>query len=293
MAVSQAEAAFAFSMAGKRAVLATMHGKERVIRPLLEGALGLKVVLPDRFDTDRFGTFSREVERTGSQLDAAHAKIEAAFGHDRQAQVAIASEGSFGPHPFIPFVPLGREIIVIRDRETGLELIGHHADLSTNFAHATVETVDAAEAFAHRIGFPGHGVMVIGLSNGNPAPDRFLRKDVRTASELSEGVREALMLCGAAHIETDMRAHRNPTRMRAIKRAAVDLVRRYRILCPRCARPGFAVTERLAGLPCAWCGAPTNALRAEVSVCAGCGHRIERPVEAASADPGQCPVCNP
>ena len=56
------------------AVLATMHGKERVIAPILEQGLGLRVALALGLDTDRFGTFSREVERTGSQLDAARAK---------------------------------------------------------------------------------------------------------------------------------------------------------------------------------------------------------------------------
>lgn len=293
MAVAQLKAASAFSVAGKRAVLATMHGKERVIRPLLEDGMGLQVVLPNGFDTDRFGTFSREIERTGSQLDAARAKIEAAFEHDRQAKVAIASEGSFGPHPQIFFAPVGREIVVMRDRESGLELIGHHADLSTNFAHEAVETVRTATAFAERIGFPRQGLIVIGMSEGNPAPDRYLRKDVRTFVELSQGVKDALALCGAAHLETDMRAHRNPTRMRAIRRATINLDRIYRSPCPQCARPGFAVTEHLAGLPCAWCGGPTLALRAEVSVCGGCGHRLERPVEAAAADPGQCPCCNP
>jgi len=46
-------------------------------------------------------------------------------------------------------------------------------------------------------------------------------------------------------------------------------------------------------LPCSWCGEPTNGLRAEVMVCAGCAHRIERLVKAATADPGQCSDCNP
>ncbi|KPQ01208.1 MAG: Zinc ribbon domain [Rhodobacteraceae bacterium HLUCCA12] len=149
------------------------------------------------------------------------------------------------------------------------------------------------EGVAERIGFPRHGLIVIGLSDSSPAPEKYLRKDVRTSAELPQSVSEARALCGAAHVETDMRAHRNPTRMRAIKRATIDLVRIYRSPCPQCARPGFVVTERLAGLACAWCGEPTHAPRAEVSVCAGCGHRIERPVEAASADPGQCPGCNP
>ena len=41
------------------AVLATMHGKERAIAPLLQRTLGLAVKVPPGLDTDRFGTFSR------------------------------------------------------------------------------------------------------------------------------------------------------------------------------------------------------------------------------------------
>jgi hypothetical protein len=281
-----------FSVAGKRAVLATMHGKERVIRPLLESWLGLQIVLPSGFDTDRFGTFSREIERTGSQLDAARAKIKASFEHDRSAKIAIASEGSFGPDPFIPFVAIGREIVVLHDRETGLELIGHHADLSTNFAHEMVESIEDAIIFAKRIDFPRHGLIVIGVSEGNPVPDQYLHKNVRSFDDLTARVGEAIAICGAAHLETDMRAYRNPTRMRAIKRATIDLVRAYRAACPHCARPGFTVAERLTGLPCAWCSEPTTAFRAEVYLCAGCGYRLEQPTEVSTADPRHCPNCN-
>lgn len=282
-----------FSVEGKTAVLATMHGKELVIKPLLEGGLRLKMRVPTLFDTDRFGTFSRDIERTGSQLDAARAKIAAAFEHDPEACVGIASEGSFGPHPFIPFVPLGREIVVMLDRETGLELIGHYADLSPNHRHETVTDVQAALAFAERVGFPDHGLIVIGTDGDQPLPSRLLRKTIETAAELSSAVEETLALCAVAHIETDMRAHRNPSRMRAIKRATVDLIRRYRSGCPQCNRPGYGIAERLLGLPCSWCGEPTDAIQAEVMVCAGCGHQTVLPVQTTTADPGRCNNCNP
>lgn len=48
------------------AILATMHGKERVIAPLLERELGLKVRVTTGLDTAQFETFSREIERKGS-----------------------------------------------------------------------------------------------------------------------------------------------------------------------------------------------------------------------------------
>lgn len=60
---------------GYRAVLATMHAKEKVIGPVVDRFLGLRLEVTSDVDTDRFGTFSRDIERTGSQLDAARAKI--------------------------------------------------------------------------------------------------------------------------------------------------------------------------------------------------------------------------
>ncbi len=275
------------------AVLATMHGKERVIAPLLRRALGLHVTLTPGIDTDRFGTFSRDIARTGSPLDAARAKIAAAFEIAPNARVAVASEGSFGPHPQIPFVPYAREIVVMQDRISGLEVIGHDAGTQTNLRHAVVADVASAIAFAERVHFPGHGVIVSGCVDQQPAPGRALIKDIGDWADLHRAIETVLTNCGAAFVETDMRAHRNPTRMRAIQRATVDLVRRCRSACPTCARPGFGLTEQLTGLPCGWCGGPTSARKADVYVCMGCSHREERPVEDATADPGQCGACNP
>ena len=101
------------------AVLTTMHGKEQVIAPVLKDGLGLIVCLAMGVNTDRFGTFSRDIERTGSQVDAARAKIAAGFDYAPLARAGLASEGSFGPHPFIPFLALGRELVVLIDRDTG------------------------------------------------------------------------------------------------------------------------------------------------------------------------------
>jgi hypothetical protein len=278
---------------GDRAVLATMHGKEKVIAPLIERFLGLRVELVPSLNTDRFGTFTRDVERTGTQLDAARAKIEAAFALLPNVLVGLASEGSFGPHPFIPFLNLEREIVMLVDRNTGLELIGHHATQNTNYGHAVVHDGDDAHAFARRAGFPDHGIIVAGCRDGQPAPDIALIKDIATEKDLSSAIEVVVSLSGTAFVEADMRAHRNPKRMRAIKRATIDLTRRSRSLCPECRWPGFAVTERIAGLPCAWCDEPTLLTRAEVMSCKGCGWRDERAVAATQAEPAHCDSCNP
>lgn len=276
------------------AVLTSMHAKERVIAPVLRIELGLVVELAEGIDTDRFGAFSREIERKGSQLDAARAKIAAGFDRVPWARVGLASEGSFGPHPNFPFLAVGRELILMTDRETGLELTGYDLSLETNFAHAAVKDVDSASAFSGRVGFPEHGLIVSGCRGDRPAPDIMLMKGVTDAAALEAAVLSAMRLCGSAFVETDMRAHRNPTRMAAIERATRDLARRFHGRCPNCDHPGFDVTERIPGLPCAWCSEPTRVIKAEVLTCQSCGHDVRRSVTAdTTADPGRCDGCNP
>ena len=279
--------------AGARALLATMHGKERVVAPLVRRFLGLTVTVPSSFDTDRFGTFSREVPREGSALDAARRKVTGAFAGDPSARFAIASEGSFGPHPHLPFLALDREIVLLADRESGLEIVGRHATAMTNYGHRVVRDAGEGLEFAERFGFPGHGVIVMGARQREPAPELAIVKDVMDASTLAIKIGDVVGYCGSAFIETDMRAHRNPRRMRAIARAAVDVVRRARSRCPDCAVPGYAVIDKPIGLPCRDCGTPTGLVRAEILGCAGCGRRDERQVKTPAADPGHCAHCNP
>ncbi|MCP1372993.1 DUF6671 family protein [Dyella lutea] len=283
----------AHSLRGETAVLATMHGKQRAIAPLLARFLGLRVVVPQDFDTDRFGTFSRDIARTGTPLETARAKIAAGFARVPDARIGLASEGSFGPHPQVPFLAWGSEQVMLVDRASDLELVGRHEAPAAYFVHAQVDNINAALAFAARVGFPRQGVIVMGVVDGQPSPAVALAKDAHDDDTLIAAVRRALATCGAASLETDMRAHRNPPRMRCIRRATVDLLRAWRSPCPACARPGFVVTARLPGRPCGWCGAPTRQVLADERRCAGCCHLERQPRHDGPADPAHCDACNP
>ena len=84
--------------AGITAVLATMHGKERVIAPAFEDVLGMRIVVPPGIDTDALGTFTGEVPRDGTMLEVAIRKARIGMkiaGHS----IGIASEGTFARHP--------------------------------------------------------------------------------------------------------------------------------------------------------------------------------------------------
>ena len=280
---------------GRLAVLATMHSKEQVITPVLEDALGLRVEVLREVDTDRFGTFTRDVPRPGTQREAARLKAQAALAAVSEADFGLSSEGSFGPHPWLPWVAGGRELVMLAGRVGGLELVGADLTAETNNGSRLVGSVDEALAFAQEIGFPTHAVVVMGARKGEPDVSNGLYKGLMTTEALAAAIRVVLERDGAAHLESDMRAHVNPTRMQAIGRAAQDLVRLALSGCPRCERPGFDVVERLRGLPCAECGLPTRRVRMDIVGCLGCGFREERPpaTGTAPASPGECDFCNP
>lgn len=279
---------------GQRAVLATMHGKEAVIAPALHEVTGLDVFTAQGIDTDALGTFTGEVERKGSILDAAIAKARmgmSATGHE----IGIASEGSYGPHPSIPFMPGGIELMVLVDDSRGLMLSEHLVENVPVYDHTSARTAGDLDPFLKRIGFPGHAVIVKPAETLEPSAP--IQKGIRGRDELAR----AVALCaknsrnGLALIQTDMRAHMNPTRMQSLKRLALALGRRVATPCPVCRSPGFGQVDAETGLPCEACGCPSELVGHLIFGCAACTHRERRPRPdgRTHADPGQCPHCNP
>lgn len=98
-----------------------MHGKERVIAPLLQKSIGVEIVAAVDLNTDQFGTFTEEVERDVGPVEAARRKCRLAC-QKYGCSLAVASEGSFGPHPTMFFIPANDEILVLLDLENDLEI---------------------------------------------------------------------------------------------------------------------------------------------------------------------------
>ncbi|ASC69549.1 hypothetical protein XM38_004760 [Halomicronema hongdechloris C2206] len=109
-----------------------MHRKEQVIAPRLETAPGVKPLMPAGFNTDTLGTFTRDVPRSADQITTARLKAEAALDLTGET-LAIASEGSFGSHPQIPFVPCDRKLVLLLDLEPQLEIVGQAISTDTDF----------------------------------------------------------------------------------------------------------------------------------------------------------------
>ncbi len=274
---------------GRPLVIATMHGKEAVIASALEQALGVRCVLPEGFDTDRFGTFTGETPRHGSPHEAARAKARAAMAATG-VDLAVASEGSFGPDPEAPLLILAHELVLLIDDQFGLEIAGADLGHDTNFAERHCSSLDAVDDFADRVGFPSHRLIV-----SAPESPRGFVKAIGERSALHEAARPLIERHGAAVVGTDMRACFNPTRMAAIGRAATALAERGQTLCPACSSPGFGTLDVVRGLPCGDCGTETDLVLAVVEGCVACDHRRQqpRPDGRTHADPGSCPWCNP
>ncbi len=280
--------------AGRTLVIATMHQKEQVIAPLVEAALGVQAIVPSAFDSDRFGTFTRDIPRSGSQREAARHKAEAALAATG-ATLAIASEGAFFPHPGAPYVACNREIVLCLDREQNLEIVGEVVSTQTNYAQQTVRSLAEALAFAERVGFPDHGLVV--MPQAQPQPGDPIVKGIRDPSVLVQTVEQFLSQSPTAqvHLETDMRAMHNPTRMQAIAEATQNLLQRVQQVCPACDCPGFSCVDQIPGLPCQWCQMPTAMIRAERFACQRCDYQEYRPnaLGLTQADPAHCAYCNP
>ncbi len=271
---------------GRELLVATRHRKEQVLAPLLEQALKVLPRVSENFDSDAFGTFSGEVERPSDPLSTLRQKCLKAmelYGYD----LVVGSEGSFGPHPSLPFLAAGEEWLLLLDKRNAMEIIVREISTETNFRSGIIPDEEALMEFTLKVRFPSHAVI---LRSGTD-----IRKGIQTESQLLSDFRE-LHSCGLqVQAETDMRACYNPTRMQQIESLAHKLIEKIKCTCPNCHWPGLEVLEAEEGLPCADCGAPTRQLRLLHYGCKNCGYRQPQspPGSANYADPACCMFCNP
>jgi hypothetical protein len=268
----------------------TQHGKEDLLRPILADGLDAEVFRVEGFDTDTLGTFTREITRQGTQVEAATRKAELALELS-DATWGLGSEGAFHLDPYLSLLPWNTEVLVLIERRSGQRItaLAHAKAMSVNRDATSWEEVVAAAELA---GFPHHHLMVrrdgidgAVIAKGIACLDG-LRKVVARATVAHPGLK--------LHIENDLRSYANPTRQTVIRQAGADLVRRFQCRCPRCNAPGFGLLRAETGAPCANCGNPTRVPRAEVWSCASCGHQTLKPrAQSMVADPQRCDVCNP
>lgn len=288
-----APAALTRTFGGRVLGVASMHRKERALGPPFASRLALREVRAiEGLDTDRFGAFSGERARELPPREAARAKARAGASASG-LELVIASEGSFFPHPLAPLASCDEEWLVLLDLRA--QRTYAHRFVTFDVAHAgrLCRSLDELREFCARVPFPSHQLVVRPHQHGS-APEEIF-KGLGERDELEARFALAQARHGAAWVELDLRAHANPTRMRALEAAAREFVEELARLCPRCSAPHFAVAQHVPGLPCAQCGEPTESLLALVRRCAECGaeQREERADGRREEDPGACSACNP
>ena len=273
--------------------MATMHAKERAVARPFSRWLGAAVTVAPGIDTDAFGTFTGEIVRRGTMLDAARAKALAAI-EATGLELGLGCEGSFGAHPSLPFIAAGTEVLLCLDRKRGLEIHEMLVTHRTNYQSFACRPGEDIENFLSRASFPSHAVVVTSRA---PVVAPKIVKGIISATRLAEAIKQAACASrdGRALVVTDMRAHLNPTRMAVIRGLATRLAQRLATPCPACAAPGFGTADVVRGLPCGWCCEPTRLVIAELLRCGKCEFESRRTVRGApeTADPGQCRYCNP
>jgi hypothetical protein len=274
----------------RKVVIATKHGKQRVIAPLLKARLGMHPFMVRGLDTDKLGTFSGEVERIDDVVDTLRKKCRLAMELSR-CDLAVASEGSFGQHPAMPFEYADDELMMMVDTSNNFEIISREVSAETNFGGSYVENEAELMKFAVKAQFPSHGLIV----RNHKDAFSYMLKGIVDQKRLVDAFYECKSRFGSVYLETDMRAMYNPCRMKVIARAAEKLISRVLSQCPSCAMPGFGVAEYRQGLPCEQCGLATSSILCAVYTCTHCKFKKEEifPNGKNAEDPMYCNYCNP
>lgn len=277
---------------GMSASIATKHGKEKVMSPIFHRWLGMQLYRCISVDTDQFGTFTGEIPRIDTMLETARKKAREAVRQSGCA-IGLGSEGSFGPDPYMPFLASGAEAILLYDSLMDHEIYVQRRT-RTNFDHIIIRPDEDPSTFLQRVGFPNHAIIIKPERTDEPYD---MIKGLTDPKSLHDNIRSMARRSrtGRALIQTDMRAHLNPTRMSAIGIVTKHLVLRIMRLCPGCGLPGYGQSDVERGIPCAACGIPTSLTKADVYSCRRCGFSELRHIRSESlrADPRYCVCCNP
>lgn len=276
--------------ASQKAVLTSKHQKLHLIQPHFKESLSLDVVeLP--LDTDLLGTFSGEIERVLTPRETAIKKAKLGMQATGMS-LGIASEGSIGPNPSVPWIQSDFELIVFVDAER--DLVITETFLSHEIIATTIEISpeDSLETFLEKADFPRHALMAEPVDSHEP----LIYKGINSLG----GLHSAIADC-ASHskinrvkLQSDLRAMHSPSRQLNIEKVGQLLAKRVAALCPACNTPGWGRTDYLYGVLCSDCGQENSEIaREEVLGCCLCDFTSAGKTINSEIDPGRCNFCNP
>jgi hypothetical protein len=274
---------------GRTLLIATMHGKEHIIAPIMEKELGVQCELAQNLNTDVLGTFSGEIDRKNDALTTLRNKCLLAQKNTKY-DLVIANEGTFGPHPNLFFIPADEEIIMLKDFKNNTEIIESQISTETNLNGAKIKTFNELEEFIASAKFPEHAVIL------RSSKDNFqnISKGIHEYDDLIRKFNTYIAQFGEVYIETDMRAMHNPSRMKVIEEVTHKLIKKIKSVCPECQYPGIGITEATKGLLCSQCLRPTNSYISFAYQCQKCSYKhVKMYPQKQFEDPMYCNFCNP
>jgi len=275
---------------GRLISVGTRHGKQYQLAAGFRRVLGAKLITPPDLDTDRFGTFTGDVPRTMSPLEAARAKAHLAMDASG-LPYGLASEASYGALTSTGWFG-HEEILLFCDAHLGIEILEGYRTVSVPGAsHCVADFDEVPHALLKNLSTQALIVRASGIADPTVAAVKGITDTgaLRTAITATA----ARSPDGRAIVEPDLRAHYNPSRRRILTGLADTLARRLATRCPGCQTPGFGRVSTETGLTCRICGSPTALAHIDVHGCAACEYRQREPVPVGSADPAHCPQCNP
>lgn len=268
----------------------TQHEKTSLIAPHFEALLRMKV-FEININTDQFGTFAGDVPRVGTPREIVIKKAQ----HGLEAnggRFVIASEGSIGADPMVPFINSDRELMVFIDSELDIKIV---ESIRSPDIVAVSKKVLAGQNFDEvlkKADFPNHKLIV----KSDNSSDLISFKGISTWEELEKAVDDCVHISGnkSVVIESDLRAHCSPSRQKVISTLAAQLAQRILQLCPSCSTPGWGVTAFTHGVICQQCNQTSEkAIYSEILGCIRCPYSTPGKVIRESLDPALCEWCNP
>lgn len=292
MAINRFQKSSAY--AGSTIIITTKHAKSIAIAPPFLKKLNAHII-EYVADTDMLGTFSGEKKRVGTALECARKKCELSFEKpNSKVEFALASEGSFGPHPLFPFVACNQEFFYFIDLKRDFHLHLSHLSEKTNYNMQALNSLEELEKFTKQAKFPSHGLILRPNTTKNK---EIMFKGITSQEALENAFYECLKTTsdGKIWVETDMRAQFNPSRMSVIGELATRFAERLATNCPKCSTPGWGKIREKKGLACEWCDSETDLIKLEFFGCTKCNYEEinERPDHLKKADPSSCQYCNP
>lgn len=272
----------------KKIALATKHGKLTQIAPAFESLRDWQIELVE-IDTDIYGTFSGEVPRLLTPRDAAIEKARAGALH-AGFDFGLASEGTIGPHPQIPFINSDLEVMAFVDLKTNFAVVETLMSIDIQAYSSTVNSDTDIEDLIAKLDLPAHAANVTINIDG---AGQFI-KGIHRPEELRRVVAKALGRSATVEVENDFRAMSSPSRQANIGALAEKLAARIGSHCPACNQIGWGSVGFEYGLPCSDCfEVVASVAHSEKLGCVTCDHSELRSLGRESVDPARCERCNP